>query len=450
MTVTAFRMALVAGFVATSFSPALAQRRELQQMAADIRILQEQTQLLQNALSGLTDALKAVNQRIDEQTAVTRKTFADAKLQADAAGSDIRVVRERVDDTNVRITSLSQEVQSLRDAIAAMPVPTYSTDLGLPGAGGAPGAPGGVAPGDPAAALPPPAGPNTMSPSRLYDLAWADYTAGNYDLAVEGFSSYVRSFPKSEFADNAQYYIGESFYPARQARRGGRCVRARHLDLSHQRRRRPGLLQARNVLRAAEPAGSRARGLRRGHQDARRHRCRASGQAAARRAQPHTATIVGAGSRLDRLSPRGHRHMGSVNKVILVGNLGRDAEVRVTPSGAPVASFSIATTENWTSKDGQKQEQTEWHRIVLWGKMAETLQPYLTKGKQIYLEGRLQTRQWEKEGQKHYTTEVKADKVVLLGGGGRGGDRGDRGDGGGYSEPMGQPAGAITDDDIPF
>ena len=102
--------------------------------------------------------------------------------------------------------------------------------------------------------------------------------------------------------------------------------------------------------------------------------------------------------------------MGSVNKVILVGNLGRDAEVRFTPSGAPVASFSIATTENWTSKDGQKQEQTEWHRIVLWGKTAETLQPYLTKGKQIYLEGRLQTRQWEKDGQKHYTTEVKADR----------------------------------------
>ncbi len=111
--------------------------------------------------------------------------------------------------------------------------------------------------------------------------------------------------------------------------------------------------------------------------------------------------------------------MGSVNKVILVGNLGRDAEVRFTPSGAPVASFSIATTENWTGKDGQKQEQTEWHRIVLWGKTAETLQPYLTKGKQIYLEGRLQTRQWEKDGQKHYTTEVKADKVVLLGGGAR-------------------------------
>ena len=127
--------------------------------------------------------------------------------------------------------------------------------------------------------------------------------------------------------------------------------------------------------------------------------------------------------------------MGSVNKVILVGNLGRDAEVRYTPGGAPVASFSIATTENWTSKDGEKHEQTEWHRIVLWGKSAESLQPYLTKGKQIYVEGRLQTRNWEKDGQKHYTTEVKADRIVLLGGGGRGGERSlDRGEGG-YADP---------------
>ncbi len=89
--------------------------------------------------------------------------------------------------------------------------------------------------------------------------------------------------------------------------------------------------------------------------------------------------------------------MGSVNKVMLVGNLGKDAEVRYTPGGQSVASFSIATTENWTSKDGEKKEQTEWHRIVLWGKPAESLQPYLVKGKQIYLEGRLQTRQWEKD-----------------------------------------------------
>ena len=141
--------------------------------------------------------------------------------------------------------------------------------------------------------------------------------------------------------------------------------------------------------------------------------------------------------------------MGSVNKVILVGNLGRDAEVKVTTTGQSVASFSIATTETWT-KDGEKKEKTEWHRIVLWGRQADTLQPYLTKGKQIYVEGRLETRNWEKDGQKHYTTEIKADRIVLLGGG-RGGERGDRNDRGdaGYADPLANAA-PITDDDIPF
>ncbi len=218
MTVIAFRLALVAGLLALPAAPALAQRRELQQMAADIRILQEQTQLLQNALTSLTEALKAVNVRIDEQTGVTRKTFADAKLQADTMGSDIRVVRERVDDTNVRITALSQEVDSLRDAIASMPAPTPPPTDPLAAGGVADPSAAGATGGTPAVPVVPPAttpaagGPNALSPSRLYDLAWADYTAGNYDLAVEGFSSYVRSFPRSEFADNAQYYIGESYY----------------------------------------------------------------------------------------------------------------------------------------------------------------------------------------------------------------------------------------------
>ena len=143
--------------------------------------------------------------------------------------------------------------------------------------------------------------------------------------------------------------------------------------------------------------------------------------------------------------------MGSVNKVILVGNLGKDAEVRVTPGGQSVASFSMATTENWTSKEGEKKEQTEWHRIVLWGKQAESLQEYLVKGKQIYVEGRLQTRQWDdKEGNKRYTTEIKADRITLLGGGGgrsSGMDRGGSHPAGGPDEPPMEP---ITDDDIPF
>ena len=113
--------------------------------------------------------------------------------------------------------------------------------------------------------------------------------------------------------------------------------------------------------------------------------------------------------------------MGSVNKVILVGNLGRDAELRYTPGGAPVATLNMATTEIWNDKGGQRQEKTEWHRVVLWGKTAESLSEYLTKGKQIYVEGKLQTRQWDdKDGNKRYTTEVRGDRVVLLGGGGGG------------------------------
>lgn len=112
--------------------------------------------------------------------------------------------------------------------------------------------------------------------------------------------------------------------------------------------------------------------------------------------------------------------MGSVNKVIVVGNLGRDAEMKHTPSGSAVSSFSVATTEKWTGKDGQKQEKTEWHRCVLWGKQAEAVSQYLTKGKQVYVEGKLETRAWEKDGQKHYSTEIRVDNVVLLGGGERG------------------------------
>ena len=121
-------------------------------------------------------------------------------------------------------------------------------------------------------------------------------------------------------------------------------------------------------------------------------------------------------------SRKGYRSMGSVNKVILVGNLGRDAELRYTPGGSPVATLNLATTEVWNDKGGQRQEKTEWHRVVLWGKTAESLNEYLTKGKQIYVEGRLQTRQWDdKDGNKRYTTEIRGDRIVLLGGGGGGG-----------------------------
>ncbi len=150
--------------------------------------------------------------------------------------------------------------------------------------------------------------------------------------------------------------------------------------------------------------------------------------------------------------------MGSVNKVILVGNLGRDAELRFTPGGAPVAKFSIATTEVWNDKAGQRQERTEWHNVDLWGKPAESLKEYLVKGKQVYVEGRLQTDEYtDKDGVKRKSTKVRCDKVVLLGSaGGRGGgmsrSSGDDSMGGGHAPGAGHDTSdqPLTDDDIPF
>lgn len=107
----------------------------------------------------------------------------------------------------------------------------------------------------------------------------------------------------------------------------------------------------------------------------------------------------------------------SVNKVILLGRLGQDPELKYTPTGSAVCNFSMATTEGWTDKSGQKQEKTEWHRIVVWGKLAELCHQYLAKGRQAFVEGRLQTRSWDdKEGHKKYTTEILANTVQFIGG----------------------------------
>ena len=152
--------------------------------------------------------------------------------------------------------------------------------------------------------------------------------------------------------------------------------------------------------------------------------------------------------------------MASVNKVILIGNLGKDPEVRYTGSGAAVANFTIATNESWTDKSGAKQDRTEWHRIVVWGKPAEHCGEYLSKGRTVYVEGRLQTREWtDKEGKKNYTTEVVAQTVQFLGGKGEGaGPRANGTPGGmddfgppppGMDEPGG-PHGGPGEDDIPF
>lgn len=171
--------------------------------------------------------------------------------------------------------------------------------------------------------------------------------------------------------------------------------------------------------------------------------------------------------------------MGSLNKATLIGNLGKDPEVRAIPSGAKVANFSIATTDSYTGKDGQKVEKTEWHNIVMWRGLAEVAEKYLKKGSQVYIEGKLQTRSWDDQnGQKRYSTEIIADNMVMLGraGGGGGGTprEGEEsfsqreqpamntpraaggsssygqggGGGGGYSAPSSLPPQA--EDDLPF
>lgn len=153
--------------------------------------------------------------------------------------------------------------------------------------------------------------------------------------------------------------------------------------------------------------------------------------------------------------------MASVNKVILVGNLGRDPELRTMPSGDQLANFSIATTDTWKDKSGQRQERTEWHRISLFGKQAEIAGQYLKKGSTIYVEGRLQTRKWtDKEGQERQTTEIAADRFQMLGGrdSGGGNRQADHQDNGGYQAPASNGGNAMPQsngfddlgDDIPF
>jgi tol-pal system protein YbgF len=195
-------------------TPSYAQNRREMQMMADIRMLQEQTQQLQQqmqtAITQLADALKAINARIDDQTGSTRKAFADQKLTVDELSNNLRVVRERVDDTNVRIGSLSQEVEALRLAIPQFPAagqpPVPAIDPNQPGAP----TPGEPVPAPAPVAPPPPvaAGPG-VSPQRMFDTAWSDYTTGQWALCVAGFDQYLRTFPRSELAGDAQFYIGE-------------------------------------------------------------------------------------------------------------------------------------------------------------------------------------------------------------------------------------------------
>ena len=208
--------------------PAAAANREHQQLMADIRMLQEQSQQLQLVLSSLADTLKTLNAKLDDQSTASRKQFADQKLLIDNLGSDLRVVRERIDENNTRVGTIGQELNSLRDAVNTLPSqlqPPPAPVTMIPGPNGtmipAPSVtpmPGTTAVTPGTTTVPVPTGPATptgpaggLSPQRMFDTAQADYAAGQWPLAISGFEQFIRSFPTHDKSDDAQFYIGESY-----------------------------------------------------------------------------------------------------------------------------------------------------------------------------------------------------------------------------------------------
>jgi tol-pal system protein YbgF len=174
-----------------------------QQMMAEIRMLQEQQQQLAQMIGGLTETLKTVTSRIDDQTNASRKAFADQKLLVDGIAEGVRILREKSDDTNVRLSTMTQELESMRQTIVSMPAASMT-------------APGTLPAGDPNASVPPSGTEKSpvanVAPQKAYDAAFNDYTGGQYDLAIEGFNFYLKQFPKSDRADDAQLNIGNSYY----------------------------------------------------------------------------------------------------------------------------------------------------------------------------------------------------------------------------------------------
>ena len=193
--------------------PASAQSQRERQMMADIRMLQEQTQQLQqqlaSALDQLTATLKTISARVDDQANATRKSFADQKLAVDQFGTDLRIVRERIDENTVRISGLAQEVEAMRLAIPQFPAsPAAPVDPNAASPQGTPSDPNAA----PAAPAPTVALAPGMTPQRLYNTALADFTAGQWALCIDGFGTYLRNFARNDLADDAQWYVGECYH----------------------------------------------------------------------------------------------------------------------------------------------------------------------------------------------------------------------------------------------
>ena len=202
-----FRLVMAVVLLLAACGAASAANKEHQQMMAEIRMLQEQTALLRGQLEKLNETLQKVGTQLASQTDASRKAFADQKLLVDTISSNLQVVREKVDDNNVRISSLSQELEAVR-----LTIPQAIGAAAAAAAGGPPTTPPG---GQPAGAAQPPspaAPPPGVSPQRTYELAWGDYVGAQYNLAISGFENYIRSYPRSEQAGDAQYFIGESYY----------------------------------------------------------------------------------------------------------------------------------------------------------------------------------------------------------------------------------------------
>ncbi len=193
---------LVLSVAAALWVPATGANREHQLMMADIRVLQEQTLELQSRIAETAQALKAVTGKLDEQAGAVRRSFADQKVLVGNVAGDLRVIREKVDDNNVRVGSLSQEMEAIRQAIAQIPAqPAVAAGEAPPGA----------QPAQPPGETPQPTALG-MSPQKLFDTAWGDYTVGQFSLAITGFQNYIKAFPTLDKAGDAQWYVGESYF----------------------------------------------------------------------------------------------------------------------------------------------------------------------------------------------------------------------------------------------
>jgi tol-pal system protein YbgF len=201
------RLVLAAALLLAACGFASAANKEHQQMMADIRILQEQTAMLRGQLERLNETLQKVGTQLEGQSDVSRKAFADQKLLVDTISSNLQVVREKVDDNNVRISSLSQELEAIR-----LTIPQAIGAAAAAASGGAPATPPGGQFGAPPQAPSSTAPQPGVSPQRLYELAWGDYVGAQYNLAISGFENYIRTYPRSEQAADSQYFIGESYY----------------------------------------------------------------------------------------------------------------------------------------------------------------------------------------------------------------------------------------------